>query len=121
MQDYSLIKLFYNDSEVKQINRVNRVLNANNQPMMLMNEGLGGFSPGSAECTIEWECPIPIGGTEYDYEGDEMSGAYVKLQMFVGRRSYAGLGKIQTTTTEGSSGSPSSINISWQGEAKPTA
>ncbi len=119
-QDYALIKLFLNGAPVTQITKITRMLDAQNQPIMLMNEGLGGWSPGSGISSVEWDAPIPIGGTEFPYEELQTSRAYVDLQVFVGSRSVASRGKIQTAQTEGASGSPSSISIKWEGAFEPT-
>lgn len=118
MQDYALLKLFYNGAPVTQITRINRVLNANNQPIMVLGEGLTGYTDGSGECTIDWDAPIPIGGTEFDYEGDLAAKHFVDMQVFVGSRSYAGRGKLQQATTSQEQGATASIAVSWQGEFK---
>ena len=121
LQDYAVIKLFYNGAPVTQITRISRVLNANNQPIQVLGEGLAGFTDGSGECTIEWDCPIPIGGTEFDYEGDAAAKNFVDLQVFVGSRSYAGRGKLQTTTTGQEQGAAANCAVSWAGEFKAAA
>jgi hypothetical protein len=120
LQDYVITKLFYNNSAVTQITRVARVVKANNVAIQLLNEGLGGFTDGSGECTIEWDAPIPIGGTEFDYEGDCVAKAYVDLQFFCGSRSYAGRGKLEEAATEQAVGAAASIKVQWVGEFKPT-
>lgn len=120
LQDYVITKLFYNSAAVTQITRVARVVKANNVAIQLLNEGLGGFTDGSGECTIEWDAPIPIGGTEFDYEGDLVAKSYVDLQFFCGSRSYAGRGKLEEASTEQAVGAAGSIKVSWVGEFKPT-
>ncbi len=121
LQDYAITKLFYNNAPVIQVTRVARMLKANNQAVQLLNEGLGGFVDGSGECTIEWDAPVPIGGTEFDYEGDCANKAYVDLQFFIGSRSYAGRGKLEQTDTEQSAGQHTTIKVQWHGEFKATA
>jgi hypothetical protein len=119
-QDYSLVKLFFNGASVTQLTKVTRMMDAQNQPIMLLNEGLGGWSPGSGISSVEWEAPIPLGGTEFDYEGIAHRREYVDLQVFVGSRSVASRGKIQTVQSEGSAGAPSSCSIKWEGAFEPT-
>ncbi len=120
LTDYVITKLFYNSSPVTQITRIARVVKANNQAVQLLNEGLGGFTDGSGECTIEWDAPIPIGGTEFDYEADCVSKAYVDMQFFCGARSYSGRGKLEEAATEQAVGASGSIKVQWVGEFKPT-
>lgn len=117
MQDFALLKLFYNGAPVKVL-RVNMTLNANNQPVMILAEGLAGYTDGSGECTFEFDCAIPIGGTEFDFAGDCASKAFVDLQLFVGSRSYAGRGKIQTVNTSQEQGASAQVSVSWVGEFK---
>jgi hypothetical protein len=120
LQDYAITKLFYNGSAVTQITRLARVVKANNQAIQLLNEGLGGFTDGSGECTMDWDAPVPIGGTEFDYEADLVDKNYVDLQFFCGSRSYAGRGKLEEASTEQGQGNPVSMKISWTGEFGPT-
>lgn len=120
MDDHAQIKLFYNGAPVKLL-RINRAVNANNQPIMVIGEGLVGFADGSGECTMDFDCRIPIGGTEFDFEADLTARAFVDLQVFIGARTYAGRGKLQTVTTTQESGDSSRVSTSWQGEFKPAA
>lgn len=119
MEDHALLKLFYNGAPVK-ILRVNRAVNANNQPILVIGEGLVGFADGSGECTMDWDCRIPIGGTEFDFETDLVSKAFVDLQLFVGSRSYAGRGKLQSVNTSQEQGDMARVNCTWQGDFKAT-
>lgn len=121
MQDFALLKLFYNGAPVTMITRVKRLVNANNIPIMVMSEGLVGYTDGSGECTMDWDCPIPIGGTEFDYEGDCVNKNFVDMQIFVGSRSYAGRGKLVQAETSQEQQGTASIAVSWTGDFAPTA
>lgn len=121
MQDFALLKVFYNGAPITMITRIKRLVNANNIPIMVMSEGLVGYTDGSGECTMDWDAPIPIGGTEFDYEGDCTSKNFVDMQIFVGRRSYAGRGKLVQAETSQETQATATIAVSWQGEFKPTA
>lgn len=118
-QDYALVKLFLNGAAVTQITRIRRMLDAQNQPIQLMNEGLGGWSHGMGISRVEWDAPVPIGGPEFDYEGIAARREFVELQVFVGRASVASLGKIQTTELEGAVGTPTAYSITWEGGLEP--
>lgn len=119
-QDYAVPKLFLNGAPVTQITRVKRMLDAQNQPIQLMLEGLGGWTPGAGISRIEWDAPVPIGGPEFDYEGMCARRDYVDMQVFLGGGSVASRGKIQTVETEGSVGSPTSMALAWEGAFEPT-
>lgn len=118
--DYALVKLFLNGAPVIQITKITRMLDAQNQPVQLMSEGLGGWTSGAGISSVEWEAPVPIGGSEFDYEGIATRREFVDLQVFVGSRSVASRGKIQTTQLEGSVGNPTSMTIKWEGAFEPT-
>jgi hypothetical protein len=119
-QDYAVPKLFLNGGPITQITKVTRMVDAQNQPVNLMIEGLGGWSPGAGMSRLEWEAPPPIGGPEFDYEGMCARKDYVEMQLFLGGGSVASLGKIQSVQTEGSVGNPSSMTIVWEGPLQPT-
>ncbi len=120
MQDFALLKLFYNGSPITMITRIKRMVNANNVPIQVLGEGLAGYTDGSGECTMDWDAPIPIGGTEFDYEGDCTAKNFVDMQIFVGRRSYAGRGKLQSAETSQEQGAAATIAVSWTGAFTPT-
>ena len=115
MDDHATLKFFYNGAPVK-ILRISRSLNANNQPIMVIGEGLVGFADGSGESSMEWDCRIPIGGTEFNFEGDLVNKAFVDLQLFIGSRSFAGRGKLQTVNTTQEAGDTSRVSCTWQGD-----
>ncbi len=121
LQNYAVTKLFYNGSPITQITRNSRAIAMNNQAIQLMNEGLGGFTDGSPEVRLEWDAPVPIGGPEFDYEGDATARAFVDMQYFIGAKSYAGRGKLESVNTEQSAGTPTSMSVVWVGEVKPVS
>lgn len=119
LQDYAQLKAFYNGSPIIQLSSISMQTDAGNQPIELLGEGLGGFTSGNGSVTIEIEFQIPIGGQEFDYQQDCANKAYVDLQIFAGRNTYAGSGKIMTHGISQSSGGATTGNFSWQGELKP--
>jgi hypothetical protein len=82
-------------------------------------DGLGGFSSGSGAVTIEVGFAVPIGGTEFDFQQDCANRAYVDFQVFVGRHSYAGKGKIENVSISRSSGASTEGTFTWTGELRP--
>lgn len=87
--------------------------------MNLLNEGLGGFTPGSGSCTIKLGFVVPIGGTEVPYQQDCANGAYVDFQIGCGSVGYLGTGKLMNCEIGQSAGAATEGSIEWHGELKP--
>lgn len=119
LQTYALIQFFVNSAPVTQKTRIQRTLNANRQPINLMGEGLAGYAEGIPELTHVFDAPVPIGGHEFDYEGMLTRNDFVETQIFIGSRSYAGLGVIQTVDTGQEAGAAASSTVTWTGDASP--
>lgn len=119
LQSYAQIQFFVNGAPVTQKTRVKRTLTMNRTPINLLGQGLAGYSEGLPELTHELDAPIPIGGHEFDYEGMAHRNEFVETQIFIGSRSYAGLGVIQVVDTGQEAGAAASTSITWTGEARP--
>jgi hypothetical protein len=119
LQTYALIQFFVNGAPVVQKTRITRSLTANRTPVNLMGEGLSGYTDGIPELTHEFDAPVPIGGHEFDYEGMLTRNEFVETQIFIGARSYAGLGVIQSAVTTQEAGGAASTAVSWTGAATP--
>jgi hypothetical protein len=88
-------------------------------PVNLLNEGLGGFTPGTGSCKITLGFAIPIGGTEQPYQQDAANGAYIRMQLGVGDVSYIGTGKIHNVKISQSVNAAAEGTLDWEGELKP--
>lgn len=119
MQDYATLKVFLNGSPITQLTSISKSQSNGQQRIDLLNEGLGGFTPGPGEVTIEIGYPIPIGGPEFDYDGMNARAEFVDMQLFQGRFSYAGRGKITETRVSQSTGAAAEGSATWVGELKP--
>lgn len=119
LQDYAQKKLFYNGSPATQLTSLSLTTNSGNVRVDLLGEGLGGFSPGVGDCTIEIGYPVPVGGPEFPYQEDCAEKNFVDLQVFIGRKSYTGRGKIETNATSQSTGAAIEGTCTWVGELRP--
>lgn len=118
LQDYAALRTFYNGSPITQTTSVSISTESGNIRMELL-EGLGGFSNGSGVVTVEVGFSVPIGGTEFDFQGDCQRRAFVDLQVFVGRQSYAGRGKLDNVNISFSTGAAVEGTFTWSGEFLP--
>lgn len=119
LQDYARLSVFYNGNALTQITSLSHTTNSGQQRVDLMNEGLGGFTPGPGDCTVDVGYAVPIGGTEDTFQEDCTLGRFVSLQVPIGAKSYLGLGKIMTNTVSGSTGANVEGTFSWTGELRP--
>lgn len=118
LNDYARLACLYNGNPLTQLTSLNLTTNSGQQRVDLMNEGLGGFTPGPGDVTIEVGFAVPIGGTEDEFQEDCANGAFVTLQVPIGRKDYIGLGKIMNVSISGSTGANVEGTFSWTGELK---
>jgi|GEM_PF-2442800 len=118
LQDYAKIPVFYNGTKLIQITSVKMTMNSGQQRVDLLNEGLGGFTPGSGDVSIELGFVIPIGGPEANFQQDCDLGKYVTFQVGIGRLSYIGRGKILSVDMSQSTNASSEGSLSWVGQKK---
>ena len=118
-QDYAKLSTFADQQSLNQLTSVSHKTDSGQQPVNLLNEGLGGFSPGSGSVTMDLAFAIPIGGTEYPYQQKCANGDYVVFQIGVGSVGYIGRGKILNVEVGQDTGSASHGTAQWHGELKP--
>ena len=119
IQDYATLPLFINGNFIEQKTSVSISWDGGQQRVELLNEGLGGFTPGSGSVTISIGLAVPIGGLEEDYVGMMHRGEYVTMQVPVGAQTYVGTGKITTCEISQSSGASTEGSLEWSGQFKP--
>lgn len=119
LSDYARLGIFYGGDALTQVVSVQATTNSGQQRVDLMNEGLGGFTPGSGDVSISVGFAVPIGGTEKPYQADCANGRFVTLQLQEGSRYYIGQGKIMDEDVSGSAGANTEGTFNWVGELKP--
>ena len=86
------------------------------QPVDLLNEGLGGFSPGSGRVQVTMGYSVPIGGAEFDFASAAAAGGYHTLQVTVGPKTYVGSGKFIDNEIGQTVNSATEGTVTWLGE-----
>jgi hypothetical protein len=119
LNNYARLPVFYNGVYLKQLTSVGMTTNSGIQRVDLLNEGLGGFTPGSGDVSVALGFAIPIGGTEVEYQQDAANENFVTLQIGVGKKSYIGTGKIETVELSQSVSANAEGSCNWVGELKP--
>lgn len=116
MQDYAGLDLFFNGAQLKQINSLELTLESGQTSIDLLNDDLGGFSPGAGRARITCGFVVPIGGMEEDFTAPLDNGEYVAMQVPIGNKTYAGTGKLITMSISKDAGAPLAGNFEWEGQ-----
>jgi hypothetical protein len=116
IQDYARLPVFMDGNYLQQITSIDISWDGGLQRVDLLNEGLGGFTPGSGAVTINIGFAVPIGGTEADFVENLVDGAVVKMQVGIGRKAYIGSGKIQNAKISQSVNANVEGTCEWMGE-----
>lgn len=119
LNDYASTRAFIDGEPIIQLTSLQHVVNSGQQRVDLLNEGLGGFSPGPGDTTISIGFVVPKEGYEHDYKSKCARGDFVTLQVTEGTHFYIGQGKFDTVETNSSVGSATAGTASWVGELKP--
>jgi hypothetical protein len=118
-QDYASYKGFMDGSPILQITSLGIKTESGVQPVKLLSEGVGGWSDGSGEVTLSIGIVVPIGGQEFPYQQKCANKEFVEFQVFVGRNSYNGRGKITSVDLNHSVGDTASGTVEFLGPLKP--
>lgn len=119
VQDYVKLAVFYNGNALTQLSSISLTTESGQQRIDLLNEGVGGFTPGSGSCEIEVGFYVPIGGLEDAFQEDCANGAYVTLQIPIGSKDYIGRGKLMNVRISQSTGAATEGTFTWTGPLKP--
>jgi hypothetical protein len=119
LQDYARLGCFYNGSWLEQITSIEMATNGGQQRVDILNEGLGGFTPGSGDVTVTIGFAIPIGGTEATFQEDCSNGSYIDLQIPIGKKDYVGRGKLESVSMSQSVNAAAEGTFTWIGELAP--
>jgi hypothetical protein len=119
IQDYANLSIFYNGNALTQITSISHTTESGQQRVDLLNEGVGGFTPGSGSCEIEVGFVVPIGGLEDTFQEDCANGTYVTLQIPIGSKDYIGRGKLMNVKISQSTGAVTEGTWTWTGQLKP--
>lgn len=121
VQDYANLSVFYNGNPLTQITSIAFTTQSGQQRVELLNQGVGGFTPGSGSVEIEVGFVVPIGGTEDTFQEDCSNGTFVTLQVPIGAKDYIGRGKIMEVKISQSTNAVTEGSFNWTGQLKPIA
>lgn len=118
MVDFARQVVFMGGQEVKVAESFEFKTESGEQPVLILNEGLGGFSPGAGQCTISGTLYVPVGGFEVPVQQWCAEGLYCEIQYGLGPVAYLAEGKFTEVTISGSTNEPVKVQFTWIGEKK---
>lgn len=119
LQDYGKLGCFYNGSLLQQITSIHLVTDAGLIPVDILNEGLGGFTPGSGKVTLAIGFVVPVGGTEETFQEDCANQKFVTIQVPIGSKAYIGNGKLLNVEIGQTTNASVEGTFNWMGEISP--
>lgn len=119
LQDYALNSIFVDGTYLVQLVGMTLRTESGDQPVNLMNEGLGGFSPGPGVVTVNIRYAIPAAGVEFNFNKAVFEKGYHTVQVNSGAEAYIGSGKFMNDERTGSTGSPTEGTVDFTGEFAP--
>jgi len=117
--DHARLALLIEQTYQVEMTSIELTTNSGQQRVDLLNEGLGGFTPGSGDVTISGGFAIPIGGQEFPFQETCADGSYVTMQVPVGGSDYIGSGKILDVSISQSVNANTEGSFTWTGELLP--
>lgn len=116
LQDHARLALFVDQTYQVEITSISMTTNSGQQRVDLLNEGLGGFTPGSGDVSLRLGFAVPVGGQDYPWQQKCANGEYVTMQVIVGAEQYAGLGKILDVEISQSVNGNTEGTANWLGQ-----
>jgi len=116
--DYARQVVFINGVEATLAESFEMKTESGEQPILILNEGLAGFTPGAGQTTISGTLYVPVGGFQIDVQSFCANGEYVPIQYGVGPVAYVGTGKFTEVTISGGVNEPVKVQFTWLGEKK---
>lgn len=119
LQDHARLVVIVDQNNVLEITSIQMTTNSGQNRVDLLNEGLAGFTPGSGDVSLQIGFAVPKGGQEYPWQQKCATGAYVTMQVIIGKDNYVGLGKFLDVTINQTVNASVEGTANWLGELKP--
>ena len=119
LEDFARLALFVNGVPQRKLTSVDHKTESGQIVVHLMNEGLGGWTPGSGMCRMSIGYSIPLSGVEFNWQAAAVAGDLIKLQLAQGPDTYVGTGKVIDAGVNQTVNASTEGTVEWEGEFKP--
>jgi hypothetical protein len=109
---------FLDGNEIKLAESFEHETDAGQIPVLVLNEGLVGFTPGAGQCNLSGTIKVPIGGFEDNIQKWAVEGSYHVFQTGIGKNSVINKGKFTNVKLSQSVGQDAQISYTFVGEKK---
>lgn len=116
LQDFARAVVFFDGRQVKLAESWDIETESGQQPILILNEGLGGFTPGAGQVTVGGTLYVPVGGFEEPVQAWCAEGTYHTIQWSLGPDAYVGNGKFTNVKISGSTNQAVQVTFTWIGE-----
>jgi hypothetical protein len=117
-QDYATGIVLIDGRKLVQVESWNTEIESGQQPVVLLNEGLGGFTPGGGQTNIGLTVFVPIGGFEEPIDDWTVEGSYHTIQIGLGPKAQVTRGKFMNVKIGQSTGDAVKFETQFVGEKK---
>lgn len=118
-KDYANLQVFVDQSYEPEVTSISLKTASGEQRIDLLNEGFGGFTSGSGACTVDIGFVVPKTGLSYPWQQKCANKEWVTMQIVVGDKQFAGIGKFLTTDISQSVNAGAEGTASWEGALSP--
>lgn len=116
LQDYARPVVLLDGRQVKQVESWDHETESGQQVVLLLNEGVGGFTPGAGQTTISGVLYVPIGGFEEPVQEYCAEGSYHTFQFGLGPKAVINTGKFQNVKISASTNSVTQVSFTFVGD-----
>lgn len=119
LQDFGRMVTFLDGNEIKLAESFEHETDAGQQPVLVLNEGLVGFTPGTGQCNLSGTLYVPIGGFEDNIQKWAVEGSYHTFQTGIGKNVVINTGKFTNVKLSQSANASAQITYQFVADKKP--
>lgn len=116
LQDFARMVVFLDGRQITLAESWSLKNTSGQQPILILNEGLAGFTPGAGQTDFSGTLYIPIGGFEEDVDTYCSEGSYHTFQIGIGPKAKVIRGKFMDTEISQSTGDNMKMSFNFVGE-----
>jgi hypothetical protein len=118
LNDFGRMVVFLDGNEIKVAESFDHETESGQQPVVVLNEGLVGFTPGAGQCNLGGTIYVPIGGFEDNMQAWAVEGSYHTFQTGIGANSVINRGKFTNVKLSQSTNGSAQITYQFVGDKK---
>jgi len=114
--DYGKMSMWIDENKLVQITSIEKVTDAGNIAVYILNEGLGGFTDGSGSVNVNIGYVVPRTGFEFEFDRAVEEKTYHNVQISISGKSAIVTGKFMTNNISQSTDASVAGTTSFMGD-----